>query len=228
MRQTTPRQRLHLLVHVILHAPDRWRGIIQQKIRSPPIAVVRKANTARIDDGHLRNAAHVTTDEYARRRPPAGPAANKPTPTPHRSLPAPAPSSDSPDWRAPAPSGHASDIRGRASQPREPLLSQRCTRRRADLTNRRPKRRRRFRLAREILQRLGPRQHLIRIADHALPAEIANAIYNLHRTRSAVGQVPSVENQIGRSLPQVRQHRLKRSEVAVDVRYDRDTHHSTC
>jgi len=34
----------------------------------------------------------------------------------------------------------------------------------------------------QTLQRLGPRMHFIRIAKHALPAEIANAIHNIHGT----------------------------------------------
>ena len=80
------------------------------------------------------------------------------------------------------------------------------------------------RLARKLRQRLGPEKHFIRIANHALPAEIANAVHNLHGTRSAVSQIAAVEDQVGRSLPQIRQDCLKGGSVAVDVGYDCDAH----
>jgi len=53
----------------------------------------------------------------------------------------------------------------------------------------------------KLLQRLGHEKHFIRIANHALPAEIANAIHNLHGTCSSVSQIAAVEDQVGRGLP---------------------------
>ena len=111
-----------------------------------------------------------------------------------------------------------------AAQPGEPLFSQRFTGRRGHLLDRGEKGLQLRRLARKLRQRLGPEKHFIRIADHALPAEIANAIHNLGGTRSAVSQIAAVEDQVGRGLPQIRQDCLKRGSVAVDVGYDCDAH----
>ena len=80
------------------------------------------------------------------------------------------------------------------------------------------------RAAGKLQQRFGRDQHFIRIAGHAWPAEIANTINNFHRACSAVGQIAAVEDQIGRGLPQVREHGLKCREVAVNVRYDCQPH----
>ena len=71
----------------------------------------------------------------------------------------------------------------------------------------------------------GSKKHFIRIADHALPAEIANAVHNLRGTCAAVSQIAAVKDQVGRGLPQIRQNGLKRGSVAVDVGNDCDAHH---
>jgi hypothetical protein len=42
--------------------------------------------------------------------------------------------------------------------------------------------------------------------------------------RSAVRQIAAVEDYVGRGLPEIRQDRLKRGAVAVDVGYDSDAH----
>ena len=71
-----------------------------------------------------------------------------------------------------------------SAQPCNSLFSQHGASRRRHLTDRHPKGGRRRRLARKLFQRLGPEKHFIRIADHTLPAEIANAIDNLHGART--------------------------------------------
>jgi hypothetical protein len=81
-------------------------------------------------------------------------------------------------------------------------------------------------LARKLCQRLGPEKHFIHVAEHTWPAEIANAIHNLRGTRSSLRQIAAVENQVGRSLPQIRQDSLECGSVAVDVGYDCDAHFS--
>jgi uncharacterized protein involved in exopolysaccharide biosynthesis len=65
-------------------------------------------------------------------------------------------------------------------------------------------------LTRKLGQRLGPEKHFIGIANHALPAEIANPIHDLRGTRSTVRQIAAVKDQVGRSLPQIRQDGLER------------------
>jgi len=101
----------------------------------------------------------------------------------------------------------------------EPVFSQRCAGRRRHLLDRREKGQQLGRLLRKLLQGLGAKS-ISSVAHHALPAEIANAIHNLHGTCSAVRQIAAVEDQVGRGLPQIRHDRLKRGAVAVDVGYD--------
>jgi hypothetical protein len=51
-----------------------------------------------------------------------------------------------------------------------------------------------------------------------LPAKIANAIDNLHGARTGVGEITAMENQVGRSLLQIRQNCFKRRSIPMDVR----------
>ena len=111
------------------------------------------------------------------------------------------------------------------TQPFEPLLSECVAGSRRHLRDRGPQGLQMRRLRRKLRQRFRSKQHFIRIAQHARPAQIADAIHDLHRSRAAVGQIATVENQVGRSLPQIRQDRLERGQVAVDVGYDGDARH---
>src|SRR6202011_1552292 len=106
-----------------------------------------------------------------------------------------------------------------------PGFSQRFAGGHRHLLDRGEERVQRWRLLRKLRQRLGPEKHFIRIAHHAVPAEIANLVHNLHGTRSAVSQIAAVEDHVGSGLPQIRQDCLKRGSVAVDVGYDRDAHY---
>ena len=69
-----------------------------------------------------------------------------------------------------------------AAQPAEPLFSQGFTGHRGHLPDRGPKSFELGRLAFKLLERLGHGMHFIRIANHALPAESANLVHNLHGT----------------------------------------------
>jgi hypothetical protein len=53
------------------------------------------------------------------------------------------------------------------------------------------------RLLREIAQRSGRKQHFIRVAVNARPAEIADPIDDFGRRGARVGQIAAVEDQIG-------------------------------
>jgi hypothetical protein len=79
-------------------------------------------------------------------------------------------------------------------------------------------------LGRKFLKRLGPEKHFISVAHHTLPAEIANAIDNFYGTRTGVCEIPSVENQVGRGLLQIRPDCLKRRLISMDIGQDCDTH----
>ena len=111
-----------------------------------------------------------------------------------------------------------------AAQPGEPLFAQRRTSRRRHLLDHGEEGLQLGRLLRKLPQGLGAKKHFIGVANHALPAEVANAIHNVLGTCAGVGQIAAVKDQIGRGLPQIRQDRLKRGAVAVDVGYDGDAH----
>jgi hypothetical protein len=72
-------------------------------------------------------------------------------------------------------------------------------------------------LARKLFQRLGPEKHFIGITDHTLPAEIANAIDNLHGARTGVCEITAVQNQVGSGLAQIGQDCFKRRSISMYV-----------
>ena len=67
-------------------------------------------------------------------------------------------------------------------------------------------------------------QHLIGIAANARPSEFANSINYLGRARATVGQVSTMQDQVRGSEFQVSKNGFERREVAVNVRYNRDSH----
>jgi hypothetical protein len=91
-----------------------------------------------------------------------------------------------------------------AAKPRKPLAAERFTGGNRHLLNRSKQGLQLRRLIPKLFPRLRPEKHFIGIANHALPAEFANAIYYLYRARSAVGQMATVNNHIRGGLPQVR------------------------
>ncbi len=109
-------------------------------------------------------------------------------------------------------------LKRQPAQPREPFFSQRFPSRRRHFFNQIAD----WRPAKKLRQRLRPKEHLIGIAKHPLPAEIANLIDNFHGTRSAMRQIAAVEDQVGRSFAQIRQHCVERSPIPVNIGYNRD------
>jgi len=59
---------------------------------------------------------------------------------------------------------------------------------------------------------------LVRVSEHALPAEVTDLVHDFGRTGSAVGQIAAVKHQIGSHIPKILQNRFKRRSVPVDVR----------
>ena len=59
MRQPATCKRPQLPIQIPLHPPDRRRQIIQQYVRSPTVAVVRKTDTPRI---HHRHSGYATNE----------------------------------------------------------------------------------------------------------------------------------------------------------------------
>jgi len=76
----------------------------------------------------------------------------------------------------------------------------------------------------EFSERLGASKHFIGVAHYTAPAKLADSIDNFGWTRTAVGQVAAVEDEVGRDLPEVGLHRFERGPIAVDVGKYRDPH----
>ena len=110
-----------------------------------------------------------------------------------------------------------------ASQPCDPFVTQHGAGRR-HLADRRPEGGQGPQLARKFLQRIGPKQHFIRVARDTLPAEIANAIDNLNGARTGVSEITTVKNQVGRGLSQIGENCFERCSVPVNVGQDCHTH----
>ena len=113
------------------------------------------------------------------------------------------------------------------AQPCQPLFSQRFAARGCHLFDNGPKRLQLRDSRGKFRQRFRPRQHFVSIAQHPLPAKIANSINDLPWTRPSVRQIPAMQNQIRRALPQIRQHSLERRPVAMNIGYDRDAHQTS-
>jgi hypothetical protein len=109
-------------------------------------------------------------------------------------------------------------------QPSQAFFADACQRRRNQVLNDREKGSKLRRLGRKFRQALSRPKHLIRIPAHSRPPQRANLIDYLGRVRPAVSQIPAMDNQIRRDLPQVSQHSLKRPKVPMNIRYDRDSH----
>ena len=56
-----------------------------------------------------------------------------------------------------------------------------------------------------------------RPAQHTLPAEVTNAIDNLHGARTGVCEITAVENQVGRGLLQICQDCFERRSIPMNV-----------
>src|SRR5260370_41972121 len=69
----------------------------------------------------------------------------------------------------------------------------------------------------------GPK-HLIGVSADPGPAEPADLIDDVRRVSSTVSQIAALENNVRCNLPQVGENGLEGAPVAVNIRYDRDSH----
>ena len=67
-------------------------------------------------------------------------------------------------------------------------------------------------------------QRTVHVADHAGPAQLADAVHALRRTWPVERQVATVHDQVGTHPLQVREHGLEGHQVAMYVGDDRDLH----
>jgi hypothetical protein len=64
---------------------------------------------------------------------------------------------------------------------------------------------------------LGPPEHLIGISEDALPAELTYEVYYLCWLAAGEREIATLENTVYMSALDIRDHRLERGQVAVDV-----------
>jgi hypothetical protein len=67
-------------------------------------------------------------------------------------------------------------------------------------------------------------KHLIRIPANPGPPQRADLIDDLRRVSSARSQIPAMDNEVRRNLPQVRDNGLEGAPIAVNIRNDCDSH----
>ncbi len=73
----------------------------------------------------------------------------------------------------------------------------------------------------------GPK-HLICIPADPGPPEGADLIDDLRRVSSTGSQIAAMENEVGCDLPQVGENCLEGAPIAVNIRYDCDSHFVRC
>jgi hypothetical protein len=80
----------------------------------------------------------------------------------------------------------------------------------------------------QIVHNLGLPEHLIRVSENAFPSQINNPIEDFAWARAVGDKVPQMANKIRCAFPQVLDHRIQRSKVAMDVADEGDAHVYTC
>jgi hypothetical protein len=82
-----------------------------------------------------------------------------------------------------------------------------------------------FRRALQLrVERLWSPEEFVGVADHARPAELADAIDHLGRLAAAQCEVASMQDALNAAPLEVGGHRVERGEVAMDVGDDRQAH----
>src|SRR5580704_643256 len=80
------------------------------------------------------------------------------------------------------------------------------------------------RCGRKFSQTFGGPKHLVCISADSGPCERANLIDNLSRVRSSVSQIAAMYHEVGCDLSQVGENCLEGAPIAVNIRYDGDSH----
>ena len=80
----------------------------------------------------------------------------------------------------------------------------------------------------KVRQALRGPKHLIGIPSDPGPPERAYLIDDVRWLRSAVSQIAAMENEVRRNLPQVGENCLEGASIAVNIRYDCDSHLIRC
>jgi hypothetical protein len=73
-------------------------------------------------------------------------------------------------------------------------------------------------------QRLGSPQNFVGVSDDAGPVETLDEVDDFGGSGAAANQVAGVDDDVGTNFTDVRDHRLKRGQISVDVGNDCDLH----
>ena len=112
---------------------------------------------------------------------------------------------------------------GQTAQPGQPLLAQPLPRvGHVGVEDQLEQLRMARQLGEQTLALVVAPEHLVGVADHARPAELADPVDHLRGLRAHQRQVAAVDHQVGRAGAQVRDDRLERGQVPVDVGDDGD------
>src|SRR5439155_19590085 len=77
-------------------------------------------------------------------------------------------------------------------------------------------------------QRFRGPKHLIGVPADPGPPERTDLVDDLRRVSSTGSQIAAMDNQVGCNLPQVGENGLEGAPVAVNIRYDCDSHLVSC
>src|SRR6267154_5280273 len=223
MRQSRAQQLFRFALHVVLDAPNAHAFSLDYQVRSPSIPVIRLTDAAAVRHGHLANPPYVRTVNVTVDR-------NRRTKrrirTPqfliarigHGSTP----------QIARAGMNQAESLRvislRKSFQPAQAFFTNHRKRRRNQILYAPKKWPKLRRFSRKSTQTLRRPKHLVRISADSRPSQRTNLVDNLRRMCPAVSQIAALDHQVRRSVPQVRQHSLKRPKVTVNIRYDCGSH----
>jgi len=110
-----------------------------------------------------------------------------------------------------------------AAHPGDPFFPEEFASEIRHFTDRRPDRCGGRGLAGEFAERVRSGKDLVRVSEHALPAEVTDLVHDFGWTGPAVGQIAAVKDQIGSYIPKILQNRFESRSISVDVGQDRDT-----
>jgi hypothetical protein len=227
MRQPGTQELFCFALHVILDAADGDGLSVDHQIRGTPISVIGLADAAGIRYGHAGKPAYVrdmdmSVDDDGGPKRRVGTAQFVTAGVGHGSAPA----------VIGAGMHHAKaglGVPGRKFfQPAQAFFTDAGERWRNRLLDS-GKKWRNLRVCGGIFsQTFGGPKHLIGIAADAGPRESAELIDDVGWVRSPGGQIAAMDNEVGRNLAQVGENGLEGAPVAVNIRYDGDSHFVGC
>jgi hypothetical protein len=224
MRHSAVRHILCRRAHVILHPPNCQLIPIHHQIRRPRIPVIRLADAPCIRHNQALQFPHIR-DMHMRmnHNPRPKPAIDSPQLLLTSTRPGTPP--QIPRTRMHQPKSFLNKFLRQRRKPTQSLLTQLRHSPRNRVAHHPKHSGQRRQRRRKLRQLFRIPQHFIGVPTNSRPTQRTNVIHNFRRMRSARRQIPAMHNTIRRHLTQIRQHRLKRPPIPVNIRHNRDSHH---